>query len=490
MNTKNLLFSCCILDPWLEVAKSLADDGHNIKYWIGWKHENLNEVSSSFPDATVQTIQDAWRGNFNNFDKGLAVCELDGDMLKSIAFEELMAIKMMERLDWNQQSFTFNERQSFFRLLLRSYLYILKRDNIDLIISPSIPHRVFDYALYVAAKILNIQFLTFKMTTWLGRLIPTMSITEIPLNDHLNIEGAESAVKKYIEKVSGDYTKAEPYYMIDQRKKGVLSKIKEKFKKGGVLESTLWLFKQSETYTKNVNDDIHKNSNYNFQEVYIKRKGISFKKKLYNYYESLCVSNINLREKYIFVALHYQPEETSCPSGGIYVNQDLMIETLLKNTPNDVLVYVKEHSSQFNSLMEGETGRNAEFYNRIKKNKRVRLISTNTTSFQLIDNAIAVATLTGTVGLEAIVRDKPVLVFGNAWYKSLSGVVLFEEKVPNNFYEKILKEKVEKESVTKGLVKIYNSTIQAYVYAGYKERSNTAKEVAVNNLLDVIRELL
>ena len=42
--------------------------------------------------------------------------------------------------------------------------------------------------------------------------------------------------------------------------------------------------------------------------------GRKYKNKLKIYYESLC-TKINIKEeKFIFVALHYQPEETTCPS--------------------------------------------------------------------------------------------------------------------------------------------------------------------------------
>jgi hypothetical protein len=42
--------------------------------------------------------------------------------------------------------------------------------------------------------------------------------------------------------------------------------------------------------------------------------------------------------------------------------------------------------------------------------------------FVLIDKASAVATVTGTVGLEALIRGKPVLAFGAAQYRGAKGV--------------------------------------------------------------------
>ena len=48
-------------------------------------------------------------------------------------------------------------------------------------------------------------------------------------------------------------------------------------------------------------------------------KNFLYIKKLENSYNSLITKNLN--QKYIFVALHYQPEETTTPTGGIFTNQ-------------------------------------------------------------------------------------------------------------------------------------------------------------------------
>ena len=53
----------------------------------------------------------------------------------------------------------------------------------------------------------------------------------------------------------------------------------------------------------------------------------------------------------------------------------------------------------------------------------------NIDSFPLIANSKAVATVTGTVGWEAMVRRKPVLVFGLSWYEKYAGVLkIVDEK--------------------------------------------------------------
>lgn len=53
---------------------------------------------------------------------------------------------------------------------------------------------------------------------------------------------------------------------------------------------------------------------------------------------------------------------------------------------------------------------------------RIRLLPINHSSFELIDRAAAVATVTGSAGWEAVCRGKPVITLGYAWYNGCEGV--------------------------------------------------------------------
>ena len=110
--------------------------------------------------------------------------------------------------------------------------------------------------------------------------------------------------------------------------------------------------------------------------------------------------------------LHYQPEQTTCPCGDIFVDQKLCVELLLKHLPLNYKIYIKEHPSQFNRYLIGHSSRMSDLYNDLVKNERVKLISTDVDSFELIKHTKAVSTITGTVGWEAMVRQKPVIAFG------------------------------------------------------------------------------
>ena len=94
----------------------------------------------------------------------------------------------------------------------------------------------------------------------------------------------------------------------------------------------------------------------------------------------------------------------------LYTNQLFVIETLLKVIPNDHYLYVKEHKPMIGI-------RHKSFYDKLKKLPKVRLLSPFNDQFELIKHSKFVAAITGTVGLEALMLNIPVILFGNANYE-------------------------------------------------------------------------
>jgi len=116
--------------------------------------------------------------------------------------------------------------------------------------------------------------------------------------------------------------------------------------------------------------------------------------------------------------------------GGLFTNQFLMINLLSKSIPSGWKLYVKEHPASFKKL-SGLSFANRPLsiiahrktlYNNINNLDNASLVPLELDSYSLIDNAKAIATLTGTVGIEAVLRDKPVFAFGYAWYRSCPGI--------------------------------------------------------------------
>lgn len=187
----------------------------------------------------------------------------------------------------------------------------------------------------------------------------------------------------------------------------------------------------------------------------------------------------DLSQKYIYLPLHYQPEATTSPLAGVFVNQLLIVQLLAYAIPEDFFIYVKEHPMQ--------TGfyRSIEFYKSLLNIPKVKLVPRNYNSFRLIENCVAVATATGTAGWEALFRKKPVLMFGHHFYQHAYGVFQISsledcQTAINQIINKEVKPELEHiEMFLKALEKI---AILGYTMEEYREVSGISEEENIENL--------
>jgi hypothetical protein len=504
---KRALLSCCILDPWEDVVQKLSDDNYiTPAYWIGWNDLGQeNRLLTRFPGLVFHDISDAWMGNYpdiQNLDTRAGV--IDAQILDDFSRYELTAIKMMDRLDSDGNTFSFNERQRHYRNLLRKWIEVIDSLEIELVISPSIPHRVFDYVLYVATLIKHIPYISYMMTTVKGLLIPVKNPEKLP---HSLYHYRDYDVTKFelstraasiIDNLKGQYAEAKPSYMVSQDETNKHYNPIKAFKRYSkapflYLKIASNLMTPSRSYLKQKGKRLESSNYSRLGLALVKRRGRKKKRGMKQFYESL-VKVPDYKKKYILVALHYQPEETSTPSGLTYTDQYLMIDMLSRLIPNDWLIYVKEHKSQFHPLMEGQTGRKQYFYTDLQKLENVKCVSTNEDVFKLIDNAKAVATLTGTIGFESVVRGTPALVFGNAWYAPLDQVFQIWDNSDLKAaidYIKTHQKKDSIEDISKYLKMLENGYgIYAYHYKGYKKYTGLNKTPSIAALSDSIRRIL
>ena len=493
----NAFYCCCIANPWLDVVEKL-DNKLNIKpkYFIGW-NDGSEAIKNRVDACFFQVIEDAWDGKgFPDLDYKYP---LDEKLLKSISFEELNAIKMMDRLDLDRYSFSFSDRQNYFYYLLKHWLVVLDTYDINLIISPSIPHRVFDYVLYVAAKIKDIvstrEIRRPVRQVEIGCLADagkTNYFKDYVLRANCDIELRESIVN-HISQVTGDYNGAKPDYMKNQEimlKNNIMQKILTNGLKA--IKKPLKLFEKNATYYLSKNNMPYDKKDMKYKVLFTRFSNKLYLKELKSEYES--ISTKNYSKKYILIALHYQPEETSCPTGGAYANQELIIELLNDFLPKDIDIVVKEHKTQFHPNYEGATGRSSRFYSNVLKiSNRVKFASVEDDPFELIDKAIATVTISGTIGWESVIRGTPTLVFGRAWYEDMIGVFKIKSKDDlENYWDDIQKTKnnIDKKNILRYHQKIQHFFIDAAHYKAFVGKENRDNKQNVLNIFSGIKNHL
>lgn len=516
---KNIIYINCPGNPWINVAKVLKEKyDYQPVYWIGSPEEDpsLLNVTKEFPDVIFHSSIDAWKGRFPKKIQDRAVeSYIDVDFLKRHAHEELQAVKMMDRMDQDQHSFNFMERQRHFRNMIKSWSAGIELLKPDLVVSQDIPHRLYDYVLNMICKEKGIPFVMLHHTQFANRFFVTANnfytIGELFKDGWLEWKKKDE-IEEFIpndivtsyENVKKNYDEAAPEYMAKEAK--LQKKSEAPF---FMMRLTIRKFftkyrpyisgrPAGPTIISHCAYDKRPSKKYEESEgnIYIHesniRKANKFKKELKTCYESL-TTKPDYKEKYVVHFLHYQPEATTCPGGDIYVDQKLCVEVLLKNLPSDYKIYVKEHPHQFLRYRIGHAGRMRDLYDDLVKDDRVRLISTEEDTFRLIQHAVAVSTITGTVGWEAMVRKKPVIAFGICWYENYTDGVLriTDENSARNILQFIENYCYDNHSLLAYLASVGKNTRLAYYRLGQKAKLyELTEEECVNNIVESIVEQL
>jgi hypothetical protein len=126
--------------------------------------------------------------------------------------------------------------------------------------------------------------------------------------------------------------------------------------------------------------------------------------------------------KVMLFSLAYQPEESTSPRGGIFVEQYFSIRALSSCLPHGWKVRVREHPDQYG---RGRP-RPKDFLREISLLPRVEIVAVDETSDDSLIQADAVAATAGTMAVEAWARGIPLILFGKMWLKIAPGVFYIE----------------------------------------------------------------
>ena len=118
-------------------------------------------------------------------------------------------------------------------------------------------------------------------------------------------------------------------------------------------------------------------------------------------------------EKFVLFPLHVTPEASLLGSVPELADQFALIKNISMNLPAGVCLYVKEHPHQQIGL-----GLDYDFYRRLLSLPNVKLFGpkVNAETLYCARDCLAVAVISGTVGLEAALKGVPVFVFGRPIY--------------------------------------------------------------------------
>jgi hypothetical protein len=348
---------------------------------------------------------------------------LDEPLIMAMRDCEAVFLKMAERPELEIKHLSYREKRSIYMRHLRYWNHILQYRQIQLFLVAGVPHSGHNYVIYSLCKYHQIPVVMTGLSPVPGTLFviddwrePGREVQQRyrELVEQTEASGTESAdvvlsprFQRYFEFQTASSTDPVPYYM-----KSAPSELSTLLRAGllswhndyrqalrGLVDRHMWVRLMRAAVTRMVKKPRQKRNRRALHRIYDPK-----------------TSEPDLTQPYIYIPLHYQPELTTLPLAGAFVDQWLMVHMLASAVPEGVLLYVKEHAMQ----TIGE--RDEMFYQDLLSVPQVRLMPRTYNSFRLLDNAIAIATATGTAGWEGLFRGKPYLMFGNYLYQYAPGV--------------------------------------------------------------------
>jgi hypothetical protein len=403
-------------------------------------------------------------------------------LLGELAWVELLVLPMMNKA---YPGITFLERQQIFIQFVRYWLGVLEKFKPDMIFFNTTPHAPLYFTLYGISKSLNIKTIMFDLTwvaeriTWMndfreGSILLRDSYLELRKRE-LKIEDLPLDIREHYERHLDPSVDTTPKYFTTGISAGRLPK-KIARKINNIFQSFLnpkIFFEKLRRFFIYLPYTIKKNSYY-------------LRHNLPREYNSLQVVP-DLNRKFVYVPLHYQPECTTNPIGEIFQDQIFLIETLSDSLPPDWVIYVKEHPGQWPIYgIEFSEDRYRSYYKRIASIPKVFLIPIEIPSLRLISKAQTVATVSGTAGWESILRGKPALVFGHAWYQFAPGAIRVKNSIDcRKALDQIMKGyQISKNDTLAYLLALDKSSLKGYIDNLSRQVSELTPEQNMKNFLD------
>ena len=338
---------------------------------------------------------------------------LDEELIDSMRGCEALFMEIVCRQEW-KYIISYAQRRQWYLKHLQFWNDYILRNRINLYLSAWIPHELPDVVIYCLCKHHNIPVTYFHMSTERDTAFLEHDFTETAvqispryeelLKEYAGVtDPAKIPVEKHIEERFKALTDPRgqkpplasvknPTYF--DHLKVLLIKRPLAFFRYGLQYLTPSGLRRAGSAVQRWNDIRQRNA----------------------FYDRVAIEP-DLSKKFIYLALHFQPEASTVPMGGAYSDQVLLARALAAFLPKDVLIYVKEHPRE-----SSWHSRSIDYYKDFLAIPSVRLIARHVDTFALSDRCAAIATATGSVGFEGIFRGKPVFMFGHRFYQYARGV--------------------------------------------------------------------
>lgn len=191
-------------------------------------------------------------------------------------------------------------------------------------------------------------------------------------------------------------------------------------------------------------------------------------------------------ESYAFYGLTVEPEVSILLAAPFAPDQINIVRQIARSLPVGFTLYVKEHPSMV-------PYRPRAFYKELKKIPNVKLLSPTISGFAIIQNAKLITTISGSIGWEAMMLKKPVIIFGHIYYDKLSMVKYCgeAERLPYLVKEQLENFQYNEEEVLNFITAMLeDSALLPFGYLWEQETDENKKRSGMEPLADLIAKKL
>jgi len=357
---------------------------------------------------------------------------LDREVLAGMEPYEPAAVKMLCRIT-DFDIFTYDEAKRFYLHHLRFWNDIFERNQINYVFMTGIPHHTHDYIIYALTRAKKIPMCILAPTHlphWcfigndLYRLYERLDAAYEKQKDNREPVTLPEDVEAYYQALLRENKQQKMQVMLGSGSKKEHARKEKRQIMGYVMRDKI-IKRQLSRIKHGLTLSVRSRSLAPWRDSYLWMKKDAYcirkvRHKLKNCatiedYEKMAVMPDMEHEKYVLFLLHLQPEATTLPQAGVFVEQELCVQLLASVLKEyGIRLYVKEHFVQPYHMKS--------FYEDLRHTENVTLVSSEAESVDLLAHCVAAATPAGTVSIEAIANGKPVFVFGHGGFEHGPGI--------------------------------------------------------------------
>jgi hypothetical protein len=349
-------------------------------------------------------IDKLFRPNTIPFDSRRPPCLVHNQSSRELIDQaRLMFFRSTDRVFLENKSVRYFE--DYFELLVDYWASYLICNHISVVVFDATPHFPWDIPLFYVSKSIGIETLIIRRTFY---------------SDAVTIcdDFRSGKTKLYAAPISSRFDIKNPkkVSLVEKWAAPIISESLRNVKTSSVslrciLRSLIYLFR-------------YKNSVIDYFQVSTVQIAIGLVKRRFSVSRAIGfymnnVRAIGSRENYVIFALHFRPERSTVPEGGIYCGQLEAIKKLRAALPADLCLVIKEHPRQLGDCppdLRRIHQQEILMYKEIIRLPNTKLASLEGDQRLLISNSLMTASISGSVVWEGLLLGKPGITFANTWH--------------------------------------------------------------------------